>query len=76
MWVFMTVVSMDSLLRVFAKWHIYDNTARADAVAFALLLFAFPARLILDFHRGKHMETEQVVLFAYMVLLLITILGH
>lgn len=76
MWALVIVVSADSLLRVFAKWRAYDNLTRSDAVVFALLLLAFPLRLMLGFRSGKRMETEQIVIFAYMILMLVTTLGH
>jgi hypothetical protein len=76
MWVLVIVVSADSLLRVFAKWRSYDYLTRADAAVFALLLLAFPLRLILGFRSGK-LETEQIVVFAYIIILmLVTMLGH
>lgn len=76
MWALVTVVSADSLLRVFAKWRSYDYLTRADAAVFALLLLAFPG-LILGFRSGKHMETEQIVVFVYIIILmLVTMLGH
>lgn len=76
MWTLVIVVSADSLLRVFAKWTTYDYLTRSNAIVFALALGAFPLRLMLGFRSGKYMETEQIVMFAYMILLLVTILGH
>jgi len=76
MWALVIVVSADSLLRVFSKWRTYDYLTRSNAVVFALVLLAFPLRLMLGFRSGKHMETVQIVMFSYMILLLVTILGH
>ena len=76
MWAFIIVVSANSLVRVFAKWHTYDYVTRADAAVFVVLLLVFPVRLMLGFRTGKRMETEQIVMFAYMILMLVTGLGH
>jgi hypothetical protein len=71
MWFLIVTVSADSLLRVFAKWPAYDYLTRADAIVFALLLLVFP--LLLGFRR-ENMETEQIVMFVYIMLALVTIL--
>ncbi len=76
-WTLVIVVSSDALVRVFAKWHTYDYLTRSSAAVFALLLLVFPLRLVLGFRSGKRMETEQIVIFSYlMILMLVTILGR
>lgn len=74
MWAFIILVSADSLMMVFSKWRTYDYLTRAEAVIFAWVLLAFPMALMRGFRRGKHMPTEQIVWFAYIILLLFTIL--
>ena len=64
-------------MRHFANTRTYDYLTRSDAAVFAFLLLVFPLRLTLGFRSGKRMETEQIVIFAYsMILVLVTILGH
>jgi hypothetical protein len=72
MWALIIVVSVDSLVRIFVRWHIYGYLTRTGAVLFAFLLLAFPVKLMLGFRRGKPVETEQIVVFAYMNLLVMT----
>ena len=73
MWGLIIIVSLISFVRVFAKWHAYEDLTRAIAIVFALLLFVFPVRLMLNFRSGsRRMEIEQVVVFAYIILLLVT----
>ena len=76
MWTFIVIISLDSLVRVFLQWPTYDYVKRFDAVVFALLLLAFPVSLKIDFRRGKHIETERIVVYAYIILMTVTILCH
>jgi hypothetical protein len=74
-WALAAVVSGDELLRILVGWRAYDMLTRFDAVALIFLLLVFPIRLALDFHKGKRMEIEQAMVFAYTALMMATILA-
>jgi len=75
MWSLMVVVSASTLLRIFSTWHSYHFTERLVAIVLALLLLEFPVALILRFRKGKTLQTEQVVVFAYLMLMMSTVLA-
>ena len=74
MWALVIIVSLDALVRAFSNWHGYDAITRADVVAFLLLLVAFPVRLAFGFQKSKPLQIKQTVVFAYLLLLMSTIL--
>jgi hypothetical protein len=75
MWTLAAIVSGAILVRIFSGWHAYDVLARIDAGAFVFLLLAFPTSLALSFRNGKQMDIELVVVFAYVALMMSTVLA-
>ena len=70
MWFLMTAVTANIYLKVFTSWHKYDRMGQFMASLLVLAMLVFPWRIMLDLKNGKRMHTEQLVLFAYMLLMM------
>lgn len=74
MWFMVVVVTADALVGVLRYWRRLDVLARLDAVVFTLFLVMFPWALMTSFRKQRKMSVEQLVLYAYLMLLMSTIL--
>ena len=72
MWFLMIVVTAGALLKVALDWHRYDLLGHLGAAVFVAALLVFPWRIVLMFKKGLDMEREQLIVFAYMLLMLST----
>ena len=70
MWSLVIVVTANLLMRVFALWHKFDHLGQFGAVVFTMLLLAFPWRLLVDLRKGRRIQTEQLVVFTYLMLMM------
>jgi len=72
MWFLIVVVTAGVLLKITLEWHRYDLLGHFGAAVFAVALLVFPWRILLMFKKGLEMEREQLIVFAYMLLMLST----
>jgi len=76
MWVLVLVVTAAQIVRLLTSWYTYSTPERFDAVAFTLALIALPWSLVLHFRKGRPLPTELLATFAYVLLMLSTVLGR
>ena len=70
MWMLVIVVTANSLVRILQHWRSFDHLGQFGAVVFLLMLAAFPWRLLVDLRKGRRMQTEQLVVFTYLLLMM------